>query len=184
MGRLWDCFSPLLFCFLYVDIRSILITLSWHSSSWLSFLCICKKVTVSIFCYLMPINCNAVLFTKKIVMRAGEINKLLIMNDLKFSGSTAVRYTWHYITVELPDFHTKIENQVILDMTRMCVNPCDRFWLEHFPNNSWNIQFFQLCYATNIFIAAKFVIIIFSCFYKHRTWLHWISLFLFEFLTT
>ena len=46
------------------------------------------------------------------------------------------------------------------------------------------IQFIELCCITNVFIAAKFVVIILSCFYKYETWLHQITLFLFEFQTT
>lgn len=45
----------------------------------------------------------------------------------------------------------------------------------------WNIfqiitemftQFIQLCCVVNVFIAAKFVVARFPCFFKHWTWLY------------
>ena len=49
------------------------------------------------------------------------------------------------------------------------------FWLEYFNINFKNIYFIHLRCVTNVFIAAKFVVIIF---------LSYCDLFLLEFLTT
>ena len=70
------------------------------------------------------------------------------------------------------------ENQVTLGSTRLCLNSFDMFWLGYFPDNFCNIDSHHLliCCVTNVFTAAKFFLTIFSCFYKHWTWLRRISL--------
>ena len=59
---------------------------------------------------------------------------------------------------------------------------CDFNWDIFQKNNKILVQVFQLCCVTNINIAAKFVSIIFSCFYKHWTLLPHISFWVFDFL--
>ena len=80
--------------------------------------------------------------------------------------------------------HGKIENQEFLG--RILIYMIS-FPSGYFPNIFWNIHLvFQFCCTTNVFIAAKFVVTILSCFFKHWRWLNRISLFslfLFEFLT-
>ena len=53
-----------------------------------------------------------------------------------------------------------------------------RFWLGYFSDSFCNIDTHHLliCCVTNAFTAAKFFLTIFSCFYKHWTWLRRISL--------
>ena len=84
--------------------------------------------------------------------------------------------------VKLLVFHSKIENQVILCRTYMCVSSRDMLLIGIFPNNDQNIQFIQLNCVTNVFISTK-PVVMFPCFHIHWIWLSQTSLFFFvEFL--
>ena len=84
-----------------------------------------------------------------------------------------------YATVQLPAFHIKIEYQVIRGRIRLYVNPCDMVLFVVFSKWFLRYLFSSFGCVTNVFIAAKFTVLIFSCFYKLRR----ISVFLSEFLT-
>ena len=94
--------------------------------------------------------------------------------SVKFNGNKGARFTWH--CMQQQNYYYYI---VKSRFTCVLIHAIS-FWRNIFQIISEIfIQFIQLCYVTNVFIATKFVLVTFSFFYKHCC----ISLFLFKFLT-